>query len=84
MRKNQKQEPKPNFKIILEATKEKIVEYWESILTAIGRYGTVMKYDTKTGTIFIKSESNLLSLAGRLKDALRSISFGLDVYVSKA
>ncbi len=84
MRKNQKQESKPNFKVILEATKDTIERYWQSILSAIGRYGTVLKYDTTTGTILINSESNLLSLAGRLKDALRSISFGLDVYVSKA
>lgn len=76
--------PKQSFKLMLEGTKEAIAKYWQSILTAISRYGSVTKFDAQNGTVFITGEGNMLTLAGKLKDALKSIYFGLDISVSMA
>lgn len=81
MRKEQKS--KANFKIMLEGKKEAIAKYWQSILSAIGRYVVVTTHDAKTGTVFATGEGGLLSLVGKIKDALQSIHFGLDASVSK-
>jgi len=75
---------KPNFKVVLEGAKDAIAKYWESILSTIGKFAAVIQYDAGTGTVFITGEGNMLTLAGKLKDALRSIYFGLDVSMSKA
>jgi|GEM_PF-3919341 len=82
MRNNQP--AKKTFKVLLEGAKEQISLHWDKILAAVRSYASIIQFDRETGIFTVASDANQFSLAGRLKDALRSVHFGLDVSVSKA
>lgn len=74
---------KSTYNLSITAAQDMAKKYWEKFVEALKRFGDIVKIDARKRVITITSELNFMTLAGRAKDAVKSVYFGADVGCSR-
>jgi hypothetical protein len=67
------------YRVSITLADTKAAKFWEQFVKALERFGTIVAKNAQTLVITLTSELNFMTLAGRAKDAIKSIYQGADV-----